>query len=55
MDYFQNKACAFSFLQLQENAEFAEAWLSTSVETVMRTEILLLARSNNSVKSAIYR
>lgn len=54
-DYWQNKAVCFLFLQLQENAEFAEAWLSTSVETVMRTEILPLARSNNSVKSAIYR
>lgn len=51
---WHNKAVLFS-AQLQENAESAEAWLSTSVETVMRTGTSPLARLNNSVKSAIYR
>lgn len=42
-------------LQLRENAASAEAWRSTSAETVMRTGTSPLARLNNSVKSAIYR
>lgn len=52
--YWHNKA-VLSSVQLQENAESAEAWLSTSVEIVMKTGTSPLARLNNSVKSAIYR
>lgn len=51
---WHNKA-VLSSVQPQENAESAEAWLSTSVETVMRMGTSPLARLNNSVKSAIYR
>lgn len=42
-------------IQLQGNVVSAEAWLSTSAETVMRTGTSLLARLNSSVKSAIHR